>query len=302
VMQIPKTSRLLSKKNKKPKPPSAAEVAKAASEARRAARLAAVEADFTDLDELAVRSSSKKASQTLAVVPNDEDSDLGDETELNAYEAAAKAAKRKSLRFYTSEITQKSNKRSARGMEVGGDTDVPVRERWRDRQLRMQAEAERRKQETQELRHGDGAVTEKVRKKQNRDENDKNNDNNNEDDEYQNLLSRAQKVKSNKKASAIEEYTTHAAARDAGYLAADGAIGADGKRKISYQIEKNKGLAPHRKKDVRNPRVKKRKKYEEKKKKLSSTRAVYKGGPGKGGYQGELTGIKTGLVKGVKLS
>jgi U3 small nucleolar RNA-associated protein 3 len=57
-----------------------------------------------------------------------------------------------------------------------------------------------------------------------------------------------------------------------------------------------------RKKDVRNPRVKKRKKYEEKKKKkLSSIRAVYKGGEGRGGYGGEKTGIKTGLVKSIKL-
>jgi U3 small nucleolar RNA-associated protein 3 len=28
---------------------------------------------------------------------------------------------------------------------------------------------------------------------------------------------------------------------------------------------------------------------------------VWKGGEGKGGYKGELTGIKTGLVRGVKL-
>ena len=78
-------------------------------------------------------------------------------------------------------------------------------------------------------------------------------------------------------------------------------VGADGKRAISYLIEKNKGLTPFRKKDVRNPRVKKRKKYDEKKKKLASMKAVYKGGEGRGGYGGELTGIKKGLVKSVKL-
>jgi U3 small nucleolar RNA-associated protein 3 len=77
--------------------------------------------------------------------------------------------------------------------------------------------------------------------------------------------------------------------------------GGDGKRKISYQIEKNKGLAPLRRNNIRIPTVKKRMKYEEKKKKLSSVRAVYKGGPGPAGYQGELTGIKTGLVKSIKL-
>lgn len=51
---------------------------------------------------------------------------------------------------------------------------------------------------------------------------------------------------------------------------------------------------------MRNPRVKKRKKFEEKKKKLGSIRQVYRGGEGKG-YGGELTGIKTNLVRSVKL-
>ena len=41
--------------------------------------------------------------------------------------------------------------------------------------------------------------------------------------------------------------------------------------------------------------------FEEKKKKLASTRAVFKGGEERGGYGGEKTGIKTGLVKSVKL-
>lgn len=44
-----------------------------------------------------------------------------------------------------------------------------------------------------------------------------------------------------------------------------------------------------------------RKMFEAKKKKLGSIRAVYSGGEKKGGYRGELSGIKTNLVKGVKL-
>ena len=51
---------------------------------------------------------------------------------------------------------------------------------------------------------------------------------------------------------------------------------------------------------MRNPRVKKKKAYAEKLKKLKSMKAVYKGGEGRGGYAGELTGIKPGLIKSVK--
>lgn len=36
---------------------------------------------------------------------------------------------------------------------------------------------------------------------------------------------------------------------------------ADGKRAITYQISRNKGLTPKRKKEQRNPRVKHRKKF-----------------------------------------
>jgi U3 small nucleolar RNA-associated protein 3 len=37
--------------------------------------------------------------------------------------------------------------------------------------------------------------------------------------------------------------------------------GAGGKRRLTYQIEKNKGTTPYRKKEYRNPRVKHRIKY-----------------------------------------
>jgi U3 small nucleolar RNA-associated protein 3 len=47
--------------------------------------------------------------------------------------------------------------------------------------------------------------------------------------------------------------------------------------------------------------VKKKLKYDKKQKALKSMKATYGGGEGRGGYQGELTGIKTGLVRSVKL-
>ncbi|KAI7114311.1 hypothetical protein KC352_g34704, partial [Hortaea werneckii] len=119
------------------------------------------------------------------------------------------------------------------------------------------------------------------------------------DDEYYDLVAaRTAKKKSDKAAYAEAQKE---AAQQGGQVIEEETVGPDGKRKISYAIEKNKGLTPFRKKDVRNPRVKKRRKFDEKKKKLSSIKPVYKGGEGRGGYGGEMTGIKKGLVKSTKL-
>ena len=122
---------------------------------------------------------------------------------------------------------------------------------------------------------------------------------NEQENEYYKLLvdeSKRKKVDKNARAEAYAE-----TARQGGQAFEEEHVGVDGKRAITYAIEKNKGLMPRRKKEVRNPRVKKKKKYEEKMKKLGSIRQVYKGGEGRGGYGGELTGIKTNVVKSIKL-
>lgn len=76
---------------------------------------------------------------------------------------------------------------------------------------------------------------------------------------------------------------------------------AEGPRSVSRAILKNRGLTPHRSKSVRNPRVKKRQRYEKAKKRVSSQKAVYKGGiAATGRYDGEKTGI-TKVIKGVRL-
>lgn len=76
-----------------------------------------------------------------------------------------------------------------------------------------------------------------------------------------------------------------------------------GPRSLTRAILANKGLTPHRSKSVRNPRVKKRQKFEKAKKKLSSQKAIYKGGLSQSGgiYEGEKSGISR-VVKSVRLS
>lgn len=293
-----KSSKSAQKDKKLSKSQQAAEKARAEAEARRAEKIKKAEANLADLADL-VKTSSKKSkalSKTTVSQPQeDDDSDLGDEDALTAREAEEKARKKRSLRFYTSQIAQKANKRNAAGRNAGGDEDLPYRERLKDRQARLNAEAERRGRaqanETEQLGgdsdeedhrlarevRGDAAGT--------------------DDDEYYDMVAaRNKQKKADKKARA----EAAAAQKGERYEEVE-EVGPDGKRRITYQIEKNKGLAAKRNKDVRNPRVKKRKKFEQKKKKLASIRQVYKGGEGRGGYAGELTGIKKNLVKSVKL-
>lgn len=77
---------------------------------------------------------------------------------------------------------------------------------------------------------------------------------------------------------------------------------AAGPRGLTRAILANKGLTPHRPKSVRNPRVKKRLKFEKAKRKVSSQKAVYKGGLSESGgrYDGERSGISK-VVKSVPL-
>ncbi|PPJ59611.1 hypothetical protein CBER1_01193 [Cercospora berteroae] len=267
-----------------------------AREQRRAAKLRRAEADLANLDSL-IHAKNRPGTKTAHLRHNNEnDQDLGEEAPLTAREAADKAQKKKSLRFYTSQIAQKANKRGNAGRTAGGDDDIPHRERLRDRQARLNAEAEKRGK-----RAGDG-VDADLGGDSDEDDHEQARDIRAaaEDDEYYDLVaSKTAKKKSDKAALAEAQ---RQAALQGGAVVQQEVIGSDGKRKISYAIEKNKGLTPHRKKDVRNPRVKKRKKYDEKKKKLASIKPVYKGGEGRGGYGGELTGIKGSLVKSTKLS
>ncbi|XP_051895181.1 something about silencing protein 10 isoform X2 [Pristis pectinata] len=74
---------------------------------------------------------------------------------------------------------------------------------------------------------------------------------------------------------------------------------ADEKRKITYQIAKNKGLTPRRKKIDRNPRVKHREKFRRAKiRRKGQVREVRRE---EQRYSGELSGIRAGVKKSIKL-
>jgi U3 small nucleolar RNA-associated protein 3 len=263
--------------------------------AKKAKAAKAIEESLADLGDLLKK--PKKVKAALEAVSDDEDlpdnmSDFGEEGTLDARTAADKAQRKKSLKFYTSQIVQKASRRADAGRDAGGDADLPYRERFRDRQARLNAEAENRgkkkggKDDTalgDDSGDEDNETAAKVR---------------DDADEYYDLVAQKSKQRNSDKKA---RYEAIAAAQRGERIVEQTVVGEDGKRKISYQIDKNKGLAPRRKKEVRNPRVKKRMQYDAKQKKLKSMKPTYKGGEGKGGYKGELSGIKTGLVKSIKL-
>ncbi|WEW55813.1 something about silencing protein 10 [Emydomyces testavorans] len=286
-----------SQKPKRTKAEKAADLALKESELRRAERIRQTEAGLEELSrQLESREPRKPKSKQGTFPRSDENSDFGDETTLTAHEAAEKAKKKKSLRFYTSQIAQKANKRDVAGRDAGGDADLPYRERLKDRQARLNKEAEKRgrKEANERERLGGDSDDDDFRAAK-----EIRGDGRSDSEDYYDLVAARNKEKKENKKRLAEAYAE--AAREGGHVEAQEEIGPDGKRAITYAIEKNKGLTPKRNKDVRNPRVKKRKKFEQKKKKLGSIRPVYKGGEGPGGYGGELTGIKKNLVKSVKL-
>ncbi|EZA53302.1 hypothetical protein DMN91_004738 [Ooceraea biroi] len=71
------------------------------------------------------------------------------------------------------------------------------------------------------------------------------------------------------------------------------------KRAITYEMAKNRGLTPYRKKELRNPRVKHRNKY--RKAKIRRKGAVREVRKELTRYAGEISGIKAGAKKGIKL-
>ena len=225
-----------------------AALAQKEADARRLKRLRETEASLASLSEL-----TKVASKpTKVVTPMDDDeSDFGDPTYLAAHEAAQKAARKKSLQFYTSQIASKIQKRGTAGRDAGGDADIPHKERLRDRQERLNAQAEKRGKRSKatqqealggESDEGDAEAARAVR--------------NGEEEDYYDLVASRSLAKKAAKAKAAAEQA--AVANSLVRVPDDELDGEDSKRAISYAIEKNKGLHAKRKKEVRNPRVKKR--------------------------------------------
>ena len=84
-------------------------------------------------------SKSKKGKSTVGVDPADDV--YGEASALDVADAADKQARKKSLRFHVARIESTAARRAgARAANMGGDDDIPYRERKKEREARLAKE------------------------------------------------------------------------------------------------------------------------------------------------------------------
>jgi U3 small nucleolar RNA-associated protein 3 len=126
-------------------------------------------ANFTPLAEPSFYSSKKsKSPRTLSA----DDDTLGDATSLLDADASDKERRTKSLRFHTSKIASTSNRRAAaRQQRLGGDEDVPYRDRQKARDAALRKNSSAAAQDGgEDLDGGEWSESDKKRAREVRDE------------------------------------------------------------------------------------------------------------------------------------
>ncbi|CAG8572922.1 12412_t:CDS:10, partial [Acaulospora morrowiae] len=174
--------------------------------------------------------------------------DFGDLDALDEIDAEEKARK-KSLRHYVAKIDQKLAKHD-RAIRQSGDADLPYKDRDNIRNNKIIRSQKESDANLDDQDWDDDDMQAAI-------------DMDNEDDFYQ-AVKNAKKVVKEQKMIRSEETNV--------IYEEDETLPDGAKRQINYQILKNKGLTPRRKKEQRNPRVKHRNKYEKAKKKIKSIR------------------------------
>lgn len=211
------------------------------------------------------------------------------EAEIDEADLEDKKARKKTLRFYTSKIDQQAQRTADR---YSGDADLPYRETKFEQRKRLMEEARLRGLNG----NGNSAVDDFGS-----DDDDTKGENVTKEFEqdYYNVAKYASKQKKEERKQAHEQALQAAKQGKLTELQQQEELGEGGKRALNYQILKNKGLTQKKKKkDDRNSRVKRRKKYEKALKKLPSVRQVYKATTT--AYGGETTGIKKSISRSVK--
>ncbi|KAJ2646613.1 something about silencing protein 10 [Coemansia sp. RSA 1250] len=207
------------------------------------------------------------------------DGDLGDQDRLDQDDAEDKARAIRRLRNHAKRVVQARSKREARH-KMSGDADLPYKSRTERLRLDNVPRAPAGDDLGMDLDMDlDSDVGEASADK---------------DDYYSEIVQRKQRAQAEKDARKQEQWRTMVAANEAEEAAVDD----DAKRGVNYQILKNKGMMPRRAKESRNPRVKRRKRFEKAQKKLGSTVAQVR--TLEGNYGGEATGIKSALSRSTR--
>ncbi|TIA92530.1 hypothetical protein E3P99_00591 [Wallemia hederae] len=257
------------------------------------------------LDESALEykpSTSKSKSKSKADAHKKTDDDyLVEADTLSALDADSKKKNKKSLQFHTARIAKTDNRRSAASkLRQSGDDDVPYRERKKAR-----LEKGGKSAQGDELDGGDWTAQDEAMRRQIMEEGGDGDagdagdgDGNDDGDDYYNLVRQSKKAKKQANKEAYDE------ARWKNRVDYVDESGVDGPRSLPRAIALNKAVTPARSfkhsKLNRNPRLKKRIRFDQAQKKLKSMKPVYAGGPQGGQYEGERSGISRN-VKSTKL-
>lgn len=248
-----------------------------------------------ELDESALeyKPSTSKASNKDTQRRTDDDYLVEADT-LSALDAESKKKNKKSLQFHTARIAKTDNRRSAASKQrQSGDDDVPYRERKKAR-----LEKGGKSAQGDELDGGDWTAQDEATRRQIMNEEDLGETGDADDgDDYYNLVRQSKKAK---KEAKKEDYDDARWKSRVDYV---DETGVDGPRSLPREIALNKAITPARSfkhsKLNRNPRLKKRIRFDQAQKKLKSMKPVYSGGPEGGQYEGEKSGI-TRNVKSTK--
>ena len=225
-------------------------------------------------------------THSLPSLPEYDDA-YGEPTLMHSVERQDKAQRQRAVQFQASALdTKQANKKAA---HLEGDADIPYRDKRQIRDAVAAAKSNRLSKSQEPIAEDETAWGDQDWVDDDAEDKD--------GAEYYDLVS------SRKRARKAAQKEEHDQQRLASRVYDDETLAPGDHRAIDYAIDKNKGLTANRPKSIRNPRVKRRMRYDRAKKRLSSTRAVYKGGQSalQGGYGGEASGISTRVVKSRKL-
>ena len=226
--------------------------------------------------------------------------DFCDALEINDVDLDDKKKRKKSLQFQVAKVNKVAENKRMRLMASGGDDDIPFLDKFGRIESEKKDKVLKKPDLEQDQLDNDLDMDFGVESEQ-EDQTPVHKFNPDEEEalEFYNSIKQAKKQKKIDRQVAHESQPT----LDEILIAEENEESLDiSKRPANWQILKNKGLTPYRKKENRNPRVKRRNRYESAMKKLNTVKKSAVDRSKMSSYGGEVTGIKTHLSRSTRLS